>query len=120
MKYSAKIFTWSRIEHSGETAVKKFSLFYQCRNSYGNRPDLEQSRPVHLSDSLGSSVEAGVLMAITGHGPTSPVGGTHYRRQRASSIQPYYCTHQGGETPLTYPVAFHPCTRGVPQWDRRE
>ncbi|GBM72868.1 hypothetical protein AVEN_199122-1 [Araneus ventricosus] len=33
-----------------------------------------------------SSAEAGILMAITVHGPSPPVSGTHYHRQRAPTI----------------------------------
>ncbi|GBM38608.1 hypothetical protein AVEN_176204-1 [Araneus ventricosus] len=55
-------------------------------------------------------------MAITGHGPRSPVGGTHYHRQRESPS--HYFIHHGSETPLTYPVAFHPCTHGASQYIR--
>ncbi|GBL73428.1 hypothetical protein AVEN_159435-1 [Araneus ventricosus] len=60
-----------------------------------------------------SSAETGVLVAITDHGPTLPVGGTHYHRQKGSPS--HYCTHQGSETPLTYPVASHSRTRGATQ-----
>ncbi|GBL75957.1 hypothetical protein AVEN_234282-1 [Araneus ventricosus] len=42
-----------------------------------------RSRPAHLNDSHcnSSSSEAGILVALTGHGSTPPVGGTHYYRQ---------------------------------------
>ncbi|GBO01553.1 hypothetical protein AVEN_57207-1, partial [Araneus ventricosus] len=54
-----------------------------------------------------SGAEVGVLMAITGHGPTPPPGGgTHYD-DRGGQV------HQGSETLLTYPVASPPCTCGA-------
>ncbi|GBM02768.1 hypothetical protein AVEN_40834-1 [Araneus ventricosus] len=86
-------------------------------NPYLNYPGSARSRSVHLSDGRcsSSSAETGVLMTITGHGPIAPVGGTHYHRQRANPN--YYCSYQGSETPLTYPAASHPRTRGVPKWD---
>ncbi|GBM22648.1 hypothetical protein AVEN_144434-1 [Araneus ventricosus] len=62
-----------------------------------------------------SSAEAGVLMAITSHGPTTPEGGANYHRQRASLS--HYCTHQRNETPLTHPAGFHLCIRGALQWE---
>ncbi|GBN91528.1 hypothetical protein AVEN_81825-1 [Araneus ventricosus] len=57
-------------------------------NSNQNHSGLARSRPMHLNDSRcdGSSVKADILMAITGHGPTYPVGGTHYQRQKVSDI----------------------------------
>ncbi|GBL79747.1 hypothetical protein AVEN_18267-1 [Araneus ventricosus] len=58
-----------------------------------------------------SSPEAGVVMAVTGHGPTPLEGSTDYHRQRASPS--YYCTHQGSETPFTYLAASHLRTRGA-------
>ncbi|GBM62375.1 hypothetical protein AVEN_255735-1 [Araneus ventricosus] len=85
-------------------------------NSYRDHLDLARSRPVQLSDNRcdSSSAQAGVLVAITGQGPTPPEGGTHYHRQRARLS--YYSTHQGSETPLIYPAASHPRTRGAPLW----
>ncbi|GBL87402.1 hypothetical protein AVEN_118346-1 [Araneus ventricosus] len=74
---------------------------------------------MYLSDCRcnSSSADFRVLVAITSHSPIPPVEGTHYHRQRASPS--HYCTHQGSETPLTYPVASHPRTRGAPQWDSK-
>ncbi|GBN16763.1 hypothetical protein AVEN_145095-1 [Araneus ventricosus] len=82
-------------------------------NSYQNQPDLARSSAVYLSDGRcnSSSAEAGVLTAIIVHGPTPPVGGTHYHQKRASPN--HYCIHHGRETPVTYPAASHPPTRGV-------
>ncbi|GBM17173.1 hypothetical protein AVEN_47581-1 [Araneus ventricosus] len=78
---------------------------------------LARSRLLYLSDGRcnGSSAEAGVIVAITGHGLTPRVGGTHYHRQRASLC--HYCTHQRSEIPLTYPAASHLRTCGAPQVD---
>ncbi|GBL85699.1 hypothetical protein AVEN_193152-1 [Araneus ventricosus] len=78
-------------------------------------PRPSRSRAVYLSDGRcnSSSAEAGVLTAITGHEPNPPEGGTHCHRQRASPS--HYYTHQGSETPLIFPAAPHPLTRGVPQ-----
>ncbi|GBL78974.1 hypothetical protein AVEN_48937-1 [Araneus ventricosus] len=59
------------------------------------------------------SAETGVPVAITGHDPTPPEGRTLYHRQRASPS--HYYTHQGSETPLTYPAVSHLRTRGDPQ-----
>ncbi|GBN69385.1 hypothetical protein AVEN_170432-1 [Araneus ventricosus] len=75
--------------------------------SYRNRTDLARSRPVQPNHSrcYNSSAEAGILVAITGHGPTPPVGGTYYHQQWASPS--HYCTHQGSDTPLTYPAVSH-------------
>ncbi|GBL77925.1 hypothetical protein AVEN_143259-1 [Araneus ventricosus] len=72
---------------------------------------------MHLSDGRcnSSSTEAGVLTAITRHGPTPPEGGTHYHRQRASPS--HYCTLRGSKNPLSYPAASYPCIRGAPQRD---
>ncbi|GBM97500.1 hypothetical protein AVEN_82520-1 [Araneus ventricosus] len=54
----------------------------------------EDSTRVKLNDSRcnNSSTEAGVLAAITGHGPTPPEGGTYYRWRR-DSRRPQYCSH---------------------------
>ncbi|GBL97670.1 hypothetical protein AVEN_49169-1 [Araneus ventricosus] len=66
-------------------------MYYKFGNLYPNHLDLTRSRSVHLNDSCCDSLsaEAGVLMAITGHGPTPPVGGTPYERQWAS-LSHYY------------------------------
>ncbi|GBM54593.1 hypothetical protein AVEN_154132-1 [Araneus ventricosus] len=68
---------------------------------------------MYLSDGrcTSSSAEARDLMTITGHGPSSLEGCTHYHRQRTS----HYCTLRGSENPLTYPAACHPCTGGAPK-----
>ncbi|GBM02589.1 hypothetical protein AVEN_143963-1, partial [Araneus ventricosus] len=57
-------------------------------------------------------IVAGVLVAITGHGSTPPVEGTHYQWQWESPSD--CCTHQGSKTPLTSPAVSHPRTRGAP------
>ncbi|GBM04419.1 hypothetical protein AVEN_35592-1 [Araneus ventricosus] len=90
---------------------------YLKGNSCRNHPNLAQSRSVYLSDGRcnSSSAEAGVLVAIVDHGPTPPVGGTHYHRHWESPN--HYFTHQGSETPLTYAAASHPRTRGALKWD---
>ncbi|GBM32691.1 hypothetical protein AVEN_223472-1 [Araneus ventricosus] len=77
---------------------------------------MARSRLVDLSDGRcnSSSAEAGVIIAITAHGSTPPVGGMHYHRQRWSN---HYCTHQGSEIPLTYPAASPLRARGAPQWN---
>ncbi|GBN44919.1 hypothetical protein AVEN_46599-1 [Araneus ventricosus] len=69
---------------------------------------------MHLSDGRcnSSTTEAGVLMVTTGQGRTSPVGGTHYHRKRASPN--HYYTQKGSETSLTYPAASHSRTLGAP------
>ncbi|GBL94261.1 hypothetical protein AVEN_16788-1 [Araneus ventricosus] len=84
--------------------------------AYRNHLDPAGKRPVYLNDGRcnSSNAEARVLVAISGHSPTPPVEGTHYRPQKASSS--HYCNHQESETSLTYP-ACHPRTRGVPQGD---
>ncbi|GBM79018.1 hypothetical protein AVEN_23059-1 [Araneus ventricosus] len=58
-------------------------------NSHGNRPDLARSRLEYLSDGRcnNSSAEVGVLMAITGHDPTPPLGGNQ-------SIAQYLSVHK--------------------------
>ncbi|GBL87461.1 hypothetical protein AVEN_118393-1 [Araneus ventricosus] len=63
---------------------------------------------MQLNDSRcnSSSAEAGVLVDITGHGQTPPARDTHSHQQRANPS--HYCTHQGSETPLNFPAAFHP------------
>ncbi|GBM49397.1 hypothetical protein AVEN_32524-1 [Araneus ventricosus] len=57
---------------------------------------------MYLSDGRcnSSSAKAGVLMAITGNGPTASEGGTHYHRQRESPS--HYYTHQGSENQFTF------------------
>ncbi|GBM03681.1 hypothetical protein AVEN_134909-1 [Araneus ventricosus] len=67
---------------------------FEVGNSYQNHPALARSRTVHLRSvaSISSSAEARILMTITGHRPTPPVGSTHYHRQRTSPN--HCCTHQ--------------------------
>ncbi|GBM54547.1 hypothetical protein AVEN_8565-1 [Araneus ventricosus] len=62
---------------------------------------------MHPSDSHydSSSFQAGVPMAIISHSPTLPLGGTHITGRRQA---PAFCTFQGSEIPLTFPVASHP------------
>ncbi|GBM69130.1 hypothetical protein AVEN_6361-1 [Araneus ventricosus] len=66
--------------------------------------------PMYLSEHRcnSSSAEAGVLLAFTGHGPTSPESGTHYhgRGQAQTIIVP---TMEARPRFLI--------RRGVPQWD---
>ncbi|GBM20254.1 hypothetical protein AVEN_216670-1 [Araneus ventricosus] len=81
-------------------ALKGHIIYLIVRpNSYQNHPSLARSRPVHLNNSRcdSSSTRAGVLIPITGHGPTPPLGGTQNHLQRASPK--YYCTHQGAYHP---------------------
>ncbi|GBM12947.1 hypothetical protein AVEN_164002-1 [Araneus ventricosus] len=82
-------------------------------DSYRNQPCMARNRPAYLSDGCCNSsiAETGVLVAITDHGPTPPVGGIHYHRRRAS-LSPHF-TYQGNDTPLTYRTASQPRTRGT-------
>ncbi|GBL77268.1 hypothetical protein AVEN_41722-1 [Araneus ventricosus] len=72
---------------------------------------------LNVSRCYSSSVEAGVLVAINGHGPTPLVGGMQYYRQWVGPSR--YCAHQGSETQLNYPPASNPRIRGIPQWHGR-
>ncbi|GBM68217.1 hypothetical protein AVEN_96142-1 [Araneus ventricosus] len=67
--------------------------------------------PGHLHGNRCLSAEAGVLVAITDHCSTPPVGGTYYHWRRDPS--PHYCTPRRSEIPLTYAAASHPRTRGA-------
>ncbi|GBM62275.1 hypothetical protein AVEN_264138-1 [Araneus ventricosus] len=69
------------------------------------------SHAVHLNGSRcnSSSAEAGILLAITGHVPTPPVGGMLYHRHRASPK--HFYSLQGSETLLTSPATSDPRTR---------
>ncbi|GBM58630.1 hypothetical protein AVEN_265671-1, partial [Araneus ventricosus] len=89
-------------------------ISFEALNLYLNHLVLSQIHLVHLSDGHCncSNAEARVLMSITGHGPNSRVGGSHYHRQRVNPT--HYFTHQESDTPLTYPAASHPLTRGAP------
>ncbi|GBO16293.1 hypothetical protein AVEN_15801-1 [Araneus ventricosus] len=92
----------------GQCSLDHYRLCCRNGNSYRNYSDLARSRPVCLNDGRcnSSRAEAGVLAAITGHGPALPVGGTHYHWQMESPS--HYCTQQGSEIPLTYQAATHP------------
>ncbi|GBN76370.1 hypothetical protein AVEN_254201-1, partial [Araneus ventricosus] len=63
-----------------------------------------------------SSTEALVLMAITGHGPTPPEGGTYYQLKEGSQLSIHVPTSRR-EDPLTYPAASHPRIRGALSWE---
>ncbi|GBN55076.1 hypothetical protein AVEN_55421-1 [Araneus ventricosus] len=68
-----------------------------------------------LNDSRcnGSSTDAGVLAAITGHGPTLPVGGTYYH-WRVVTRPPPLLFPQEKRDPVTYQAASHPRARSAP------
>ncbi|GBM43923.1 hypothetical protein AVEN_125114-2-1, partial [Araneus ventricosus] len=55
-----------------------------------------------------SGTESGVLIAVTGYGPTPPAGGRFRQKNGGSSTLHHYCTHQENENPHTYPAASHP------------
>ncbi|GBM00775.1 hypothetical protein AVEN_67280-1, partial [Araneus ventricosus] len=82
-----------------------------------NHPDLAQrgavisERPERHDSNSGT--EVGVLTAITSHCPTPPIGSTFCHWIGGDYPTPCY-TLQGIENPLTYPAAFHPCTRSPP------
>ncbi|GBN61097.1 hypothetical protein AVEN_107871-1 [Araneus ventricosus] len=60
----------------------------------------------------------GVLVAITGQGPTPPEGGTSLHRSGGNSA-PHHCyTPEGRENLITCPAAPHPHTRGSPWWNK--
>ncbi|GBN19523.1 hypothetical protein AVEN_76263-1 [Araneus ventricosus] len=59
-----------------------------------------------------SSTETGVLVAITGHCPTSPGGVTYYHWRKVTQSPPLLYFQ---ENLHTYPVASHPRTRGAPR-----
>ncbi|GBN15239.1 hypothetical protein AVEN_148335-1 [Araneus ventricosus] len=82
---------------------------YNHKRSYPVLPKY----PGTLNDSLcnSSSTEAGVRVAIIGHGPILPVGGTYYHWTWVTRPHRYF-TSRRGEIPFTYPAAPHPCTRG--------
>ncbi|GBM08707.1 hypothetical protein AVEN_52780-1 [Araneus ventricosus] len=68
--------------------------------------------PVNNSRCNSSSSETGVLVAVTGHGPTPP-GGVH---TITGGVTPshHYCTLRRSENLLTYLAASHPRTRCPP------
>ncbi|GBN89763.1 hypothetical protein AVEN_184232-1 [Araneus ventricosus] len=68
---------------------------------------------MYLSD---GSCKAGYLVDITDRGRLLPKK-VHSITDRGQTQAIIIATHQGSETPLTYPVASHPHTRGAPQWD---
>ncbi|GBM06115.1 hypothetical protein AVEN_265173-1 [Araneus ventricosus] len=55
----------------------------------------------------GSSTEAGVLVVITGHDPTPPVGGTYYHWREVTRPPPLLCPRRS-EIPLTYLADSYP------------
>ncbi|GBL83305.1 hypothetical protein AVEN_110630-1 [Araneus ventricosus] len=72
-----------------------------------------RSRSVYPRDGRSNSsiAEAGVLMAITGHGPTPPEGGMHYYRQTASPNHYYHV--QERKPAYLSPAVSHPRARGA-------
>ncbi|GBN81187.1 hypothetical protein AVEN_19523-1 [Araneus ventricosus] len=101
---SPSVMNLSKPHRKQKCAKKELMLSIRLDyNSYRNHPDIARSHSAYLSDGRcnSSSAEAGVLTAITVHGPTPPRGGMHCHRQRVSPN--YYCTHQGdwiGHKPL--------------------
>ncbi|GBL89739.1 hypothetical protein AVEN_104677-1 [Araneus ventricosus] len=68
--------------------------------------------PVNDSLCNSSSTEAGVLMAITGHGPAPPEGDRHYHL-RSNTTLTFSVPAKRSENPLAYPAASDPRTRGA-------
>ncbi|GBN18165.1 hypothetical protein AVEN_161684-1 [Araneus ventricosus] len=72
--------------------------------------------PGNLNDSFfnNSSTDAGVLVAITGHGPT------RYIQSLEEGTQPSPITIPTSrkENPLTYPAASYPHTHDAPKWEK--
>ncbi|GBN72450.1 hypothetical protein AVEN_249988-1 [Araneus ventricosus] len=65
-----------------------------------------------------SETESGVLIAISGHGPTPPAGGALRFRSGGKSTSLLIYAHKESENPLTSPATFHSHTRGAAQMDK--
>ncbi|GBO30894.1 hypothetical protein AVEN_259627-1 [Araneus ventricosus] len=90
-----------------------FTQKYYVAVTYRNFKRVISILPWHsgtLNDSHcnSSTTESGVLVAITGHGPTRPEGGTYYHlwgNTTATTTVP-----RRSENPLIYMAASHPRT----------
>ncbi|GBO21520.1 hypothetical protein AVEN_76743-1 [Araneus ventricosus] len=77
------------------------------------------NHPGNLNDSRCNRLitEAGVLVVITSHSPTPPVGSTYIHWRMDSRLTPQLLYPTRSKNPLTYFVASHPRTRGAPRWE---
>ncbi|GBM11767.1 hypothetical protein AVEN_22905-1 [Araneus ventricosus] len=64
-----------------------------------------------------SDTDDSIKLPLRAAHATIPRLGTTCHRKWALRVTPPLYTHQGSDTPLTYPTAYHPRTRGGPQWD---
>ncbi|GBN27144.1 hypothetical protein AVEN_156638-1 [Araneus ventricosus] len=82
------------------------------------RLHLHLSSPKWWSWRQQSEIESGVLIAISGRGPTSPAGGTLRIQSGGNSTPLHIYAYKESENPPTYPTTFHPRTRGAAQLDK--
>ncbi|GBN16059.1 hypothetical protein AVEN_197253-1 [Araneus ventricosus] len=85
---------------------------------HSSHPDLVRScavkfeSPERYDSNFGT--EIGVLTVITGHGPTSPEGGSSHHPSGGDYLTICF-TLRGSENPLTHPAAALSCTFIAPQ-----